>query len=437
MLSYACPHCGVKLQIPEKYAGKSGRCRSCSTTFTVQLQETPRPKKATESASNGNGAADKSATLIAVHIETTGPSTRKSALIELAGVKMDIDGNDLDTFWTFVNPDQQIPSKIVDRTGITDGMVAQGPYAIEAVKEFFQWAGPDPILFTHHARFQAKFLSAALLNEDIEPPDSSMIDVVEWAADIEIPAPEFKLIPLLLHFNCPIPEGHRALETAHGIRRLFTQLSALLQKRLAPVESSQGSGIMGMLGQRTAGADQNAVYAELHQMARPVNKITGADFSARIAYEARHGGAMATPGNGTPARATQDSKGYHRPEWFEEIRRALESTQRRAPSWSDTDDTNGNGAAPWAFAVLEASQCTSPEDEKQCLLKAIDLGAEDPWPYERLTGFFVQSKDYPAAQQTISKFFDTEGWKQPANAGSSLKLLDRMEKIERHMAQRR
>jgi len=437
MLSYACPHCGVKLQVPERYVGKSGRCRSCGTTFTVRLQETPRPEKTAPAASNGNGSAAKPATLIAVHVETTGPSTRKSALIEIAGVKMDIDGRELDTFWSFVNPDQEIPSKIVDRTGITDGMVAQAPYGIEAVQEFFQWAGQNPILCTHHARFQAKFLSAALLNEDIEPPACSMIDVVEWAADIEVPAEEFKLIPLLQHFHCPVPEGHRALETAQGIRRLFTQLSTMLQKSLSGDDHQQGAGLMGMLGQRPSGPDTDTVLDQLREIARPMNKITGSEFSARIAYEARKDGALSPPGNGSPARQTQDSKGYHRPEWFQEIRRVLESTQRRAPSWSDTDDPKSSANAPWTFEILEASQSASPEEEKRHLIQAVDLGAEDPWPYERLVGFYVQSKDYSEAQRIVSKFFDTEGWKHPENAASSLKLLDRMEKIERHMAQRR
>jgi DNA polymerase III epsilon subunit-like protein len=438
MLSYACPQCGVRLQIPEKYLGKSGRCRECGTTFTVRIQETPRPEKPRTAESNGHSGSHpdvRQTPIVAVHLETTGPSTRKCSLIELAAVRMDIDGRELDTFWSFVNPDQPIPAKIVERTGITDGMVAQAPYAIEAVQEFFAWAGSDPILITHHARFQAKFLSASLLNEDIEPPAAAMIDVVDWAADLEVPAPEYKLIPLLLHFQCPVPEGHRALETAQGVRRLFTQLSAMLQKSLTG-DSERSGGFLGMLGLSGQSIDTDLVYEHLQRMVSPLERITGADFSARVAYEARKAGGNGNDGT-EATRVLQDSKGYHRPEWFEETRHLLESAQRRAPSWTDSGSRVDNASAPWAFVLLEASQCSSPEEERRLLSRAVELGAEDPWPYERLTGFFVQSKDYPAALQVVSKFFDTDAWKQPENSETSLKLLDRMQKLERHLAQRR
>jgi len=35
MITYQCPHCGKTLQIPEEYAGKSGKCNHCGQPITV------------------------------------------------------------------------------------------------------------------------------------------------------------------------------------------------------------------------------------------------------------------------------------------------------------------------------------------------------------------------------------------------------------------
>jgi prepilin-type processing-associated H-X9-DG protein len=34
MIDYACPHCGLMLQIPDEYAGQPGTCRRCGNTIT-------------------------------------------------------------------------------------------------------------------------------------------------------------------------------------------------------------------------------------------------------------------------------------------------------------------------------------------------------------------------------------------------------------------
>ena len=54
--------------------------------------------------------------------------------------------------------------------------------------------------------------------------------------------------------------------------------------------------------------------------------------------------------------------------------------------------------------------------------------------YERLTAFFIRAQDYQSAQEVCQKYFEGETWKRPLHAESSLKLLQRMEKLERKLA---
>ena len=81
-----------------------------------------------------------------------------------------------------------------------------------------------------------------------------------------------------------------------------------------------------------------------------------------------------------------------------------------------------------------ASECQDAEKQHEYLMKAVSFGARDPWPYERLTTFFIRSHDYQSAQQICLKYFEGETWKRPVHAESSLKLLQRMEKLERKLA---
>ena len=64
---------------------------------------------------------------VALDLETTGIGARHEKITEIVMVKV-IDGETTDTYHTMVNPNREIPKRIVELTGITDDMVkdAQG-----------------------------------------------------------------------------------------------------------------------------------------------------------------------------------------------------------------------------------------------------------------------------------------------------------------------
>lgn len=425
MIAYQCPHCRTVLNIPEQFVGATGTCRKCGKSITIE------PEKTQAGGGDGNGSSRTTPpTLITVHLEATGPSSRKDNIIELGAIKIDASGRERDTYWTFSNPDGPIPEKIMERTGITNDMVASAPFPFEAVQEFFDWAGDRFILFADHGHFHAKFLCASLLREDLEPADGHMIDVAAWAEQLEVPAQEYRLRPLLSAIGAPDVPGHRAMDCARGLATLTAHLLQKEAGRLPKHKDDSGTW-KKLLSKRQDDQPDPRLYRRLYEVATPLEEMCGARFHARDQFEQRKN-LKQQDGDG-PRAATPSPVVLHMPEWYEEKKQLLQTY--------DGDGHDGDGHAkiteadkPWAEALMAASKTEDPEQRQRYLIDAVSLGARDPWPYERLSGDFIKAKDYHAAQKVCQRYFEGDAWRLPRHADSSWRLLERLEKLERKIA---
>lgn len=427
MLEFQCPHCSEILSIPEQFVGSTGTCRKCRKTITIE----PASTQDTEAEFNGMSST-RPPTLAVLHIETTGPSSRRCDIIELGAIKIDLSGRELDTFWNFANPDKEIPEKITERTGITDDMVAAAPFSHETVKEFFEWLGPHTILFADHAHFHSKFLSACLYREDVVPPATQIVDVVRWAEELEIDVPEYKLRKLLDAVGYPIQDTYRSMDICRGLALLVPNL---IKKYAGNTVASGHNGNTGsvfgkMLGRKVPAVDERAVYDALTKLSRPIAQMCGSDFHAQEAYEERR----QRERDGKPAKEAIDLGFLHVPEWYDERKRMLDHARIEASQETPQPTVVRPEDVEWERALLEASQSVDPDEQRRYLTRAVTLGARDPWPYERLAGFFIKSRDYLAAQKVCEQYFEGDTWKIPRHAHSSLKLLQRMEKLERRLS---
>lgn len=427
MVEYQCPHCKTLLKVPERFVGSRGTCRNCRNTITIEVGNVRNGN------GNGNGAANtprpvRTPVLIALHLVVTGPTSRKDSIIEVGALKVGFDGTQQDQFWSFAHPDVPIAPATTERTGITSDMIAAAPSALDVLNDLFAWAGPNAIFFTDHAHLHAKFLCAAYYRENIEPPDGRIVDVCNWAEQLEIRAPEYRLRALLGAIGLSSMPSHRATEMVDGIAQLMAHL---LQKEVERMPKQDDARARRALGKRDSSADPRLID-RMHAIAFSFDQTCGPKFHMREVFEERR---RQRNGNGHPPAAGMPTPLIlHMPEWYIEKKRIIDEALASAlpapnelPALEPEDEK-------WAQALVEATKSHDPDEQRTLLLRAVSLGARDPWPYERLTGVFIKSKDYLSAQKVCQRYFDLELWKHPRNADSSKRLLERMEKLERRLS---
>jgi hypothetical protein len=83
--------------------------------------------------------------------------------------------------------------------------------------------------------------------------------------------------------------------------------------------------------------------------------------------------------------------------------------------------------------AIAAKKRKETESEKFMLEKAVDEGVDAPYVYNRLAILYSKEKEFQKAYDVCKKWFNSIYWKIPNMATTSLKLLDRMEKLEKKL----
>ena len=164
-------------------------------------------------------------------LETTGLSPRNCEIIEIAAIVVK-DGEEKETFHTYVSPTSPVPYEITKLTGIRDEMVDGAPSQEEALRAFLDFAGDRP-LCAHNAGFDVSFLRAGCEKFGIEREFCS-IDTVEMCRVLLPHLKRHKLNivaeDLGLSFN-----HHRALDDTGVLAKIYDHLLSLIEEK-APVE---------------------------------------------------------------------------------------------------------------------------------------------------------------------------------------------------------
>ena len=166
-------------------------------------------------------------TFICFDIETTGLSPKTEKITEIGAVKI-TNGEVVDRFSTFVNPEMPIPAKIVELTGITDAMVKDAPSQSEAVRAFLDFCG-DSVLVAHNAPFDTSFIRAACKNMGIQYNHTSL-DTVAISRAILPDIKNCKLDTVAKYLRLPDFNHHRAVDDAEILSKIFLSLCTRLKE---------------------------------------------------------------------------------------------------------------------------------------------------------------------------------------------------------------
>ena len=166
-------------------------------------------------------------TFICFDIETTGLSPKTEKITEIGAVKI-TNGEVVDRFSAFVNPEMPIPAKIVELTGITDAMVKDAPSQSEAVRAFLDFCG-DSVLVAHNAPFDTSFIRAACKNMGIQYNHTSL-DTVAISRAILPDIKNCKLDTVAKYLRLPDFNHHRAVDDAEILSKIFMSLCTRLKE---------------------------------------------------------------------------------------------------------------------------------------------------------------------------------------------------------------
>ena len=171
-----------------------------------------------------------------IDLETSGFNPPGSKILEIAILKIDKDGHELDRFETLINPEDGNVGR-TDIHGIELRMLNGAPTFNEAsgrILELIQ----DSIIVAHNARFEENFL-AYELNE--AGHDLDLIPALDtlWLARNTIDLPDYKLDTVINGFNERIFNAHTALGDVIAVSKILPEMLSRIGQLYYPIAHPQ------------------------------------------------------------------------------------------------------------------------------------------------------------------------------------------------------
>ena len=179
-----------------------------------------------EIVTNGRGQS-LDETYVVFDIETTGFSPVNNKIIEIGAVKV-TNGEIVDRFSTFVNPEVPIPFEIEKLTSINDSMVMEAD-TIETVLPQFMEFIDGTILVAHNANFDVSFIRENCKRQDIDF-DYTYVDTVAIARTLLTGQAKYTLDAVAKTLGISLANHHRAVDDAECTAEIFVKFIAMLKK---------------------------------------------------------------------------------------------------------------------------------------------------------------------------------------------------------------
>ena len=166
---------------------------------------------------------------VAFDLETTGLSSANDRIIEIGAVVMK-NGEELDRFQTFVDPQRPLEKKIVELTGITDEMLKGAPKIEEVLPEFLKFVN-GRVLVAHNSDFDTGFIRAACARQGL-PYIYTAADTLILSQNMLPQLNKFKLDIVSNALSLPDFNHHRAADDAVTCGLIMHRLMARMEEEL-------------------------------------------------------------------------------------------------------------------------------------------------------------------------------------------------------------
>ena len=166
---------------------------------------------------------------VAFDLETTGLSSANDRIIEIGAVIMK-NGEELDRFQTFVDPQRPLEKKIVELTGITDEMLRGAPGIEEVLPKFLEFIG-GRVLVAHNSDFDTGFIRAECGRQGL-PYTYTAADTLILSQNMLPQLNKFKLDIVSNALSLPDFNHHRAADDAVTCGLIMHRLMGKMEEEL-------------------------------------------------------------------------------------------------------------------------------------------------------------------------------------------------------------
>ena len=167
-------------------------------------------------------------TYCVLDLETTGFSFRTEKITEVGIMKVK-NGEVIDEFSCFVNPEKPIPQRVVEVTNITDDMVKDAETIDKVMPKILEFVG-DSVLVTHNADFDIGFLkyNANKLGLSL---DNTYLDTLRLAKDLFPDYKKYKLGKIAENLGIKVEVAHRALDDVDTTVKVLNVMLNMLKEK--------------------------------------------------------------------------------------------------------------------------------------------------------------------------------------------------------------
>ncbi|NLY21549.1 MAG: PolC-type DNA polymerase III [Tissierellia bacterium] len=154
-------------------------------------------------------------------VETTGFSPINDRITEIGAVRIE-NGKIVDRYNELINPEKEIPLKVVQLTGISQALVANCPTIDQLLPGFAEFI-KDSVLVAHNASFDMGFMRENFRRNGLEL-NNPVIDTLEFSRSLFTQFKNHKLGTIAKNLGVSLENAHRAVHDAEATAEIFLKM---------------------------------------------------------------------------------------------------------------------------------------------------------------------------------------------------------------------